>query len=111
LRDASEREEAMGHARRVGQMYAALSAANEASAQLNDERQLYQRICDILVQFGGMRLACVRLPEAGSHWLTACGYAGDAASYLTGARISVDPSLPEGRGLAGPAMRENRTMV
>jgi diguanylate cyclase (GGDEF)-like protein/PAS domain S-box-containing protein len=102
---------ALAPARRIGQMYEALSAANEASAQLHDERQLYQRICDILVQFGGMRLASVRLPKPGTHWLEACAYAGDAASYVAGARISVDPSLPEGRGLGGPAMRENRTMV
>jgi diguanylate cyclase (GGDEF)-like protein/PAS domain S-box-containing protein len=98
-------------ARRVSQMYAALSAANEASAQLADERNLYQRICDIAVQFGGMRLASVRLPRPGTHWLDPCAYAGEAASYLPDARISLDPSLPEGRGLGGPAMRENRTIV
>ena len=109
--DLSEREDAVAQARRVSQMYAALSAANEASAQLKDERHLYQRICDIAVQFGGMRLACVRLPRPGSHWLDTCAYAGAAASYLVDARISTDPSLAEGRGLAGPAMRENRTIV
>jgi diguanylate cyclase (GGDEF)-like protein/PAS domain S-box-containing protein len=109
--DLSEREDAVARARRVSQMYAALSAANEASAQLKDERHLYQRICDIAVQFGGMRLASVRLPRPGSHWLDTCAYAGAAASYLVDARISTDPSLPEGRGLGGPAMHENRTIV
>ena len=67
LQDLAEREEALAQARRVSQMYAALSAANEAAAQLKDERHLYQRICDIAVQFGGMRLACVRLPRPGTH--------------------------------------------
>ena len=98
-------------ARRVSQMYAALSAANEASAQLGDERNLYQRICDIVVQYGGMRLASVRLRRPGTHWLDTCAYAGEAAGYLPDARISLDPSLPEGRGLGGPALRENRTIV
>src|SRR6185436_14734686 len=37
--------------------------------------------------------------------------AAAAASYLVDARISIDPSLAEGRGLAGPSMRENRTIV
>ena len=111
FRDLSEREEALAQARRVSQMYAALSAANEAAAQLKDERHLYQRICDIVVQFGGMRLASVRLPRPGSHWLDTCAYAGAAASYLVDARISIDPTLPEGLGLGGPAMRENRTIV
>jgi diguanylate cyclase (GGDEF)-like protein/PAS domain S-box-containing protein len=111
FRDLGEREQAVAQARRVSQMYAALSAANEASAQLKDERHLYQRICDIVVQFGGMRLASVRLPRPGTHWLDTCAYAGAAASYLVDARISTDPSLPEGRGLGGPAMHENRTIV
>jgi diguanylate cyclase (GGDEF)-like protein/PAS domain S-box-containing protein len=111
FRDVTEREEALARAGRVSLMYAALSAANEVSAQLKDERELYQRICEIAVQFGGMRLASVRLLDAETNWLETCGCAGDAATYLGGARISVDPALPEGRGLAGPAMRENRTLV
>ena len=111
FRNLGEREQAVAQARRVSQMYAALSAANEASAQQKDERHLYQRICDIAVQFGGMRLASVRLPRPGTHWLETCAYAGAAASYLVDARISTDPTLPEGRGLGGPAMRENRTIV
>ena len=95
----------------LSQMYAALSEANEASAKLDDERALYQRICDIAVRFGGMRLASVRLPAPGSHWLDVCGCAGESSSYLESARISTDPSLPEGRGPGGQAMRENRTVV
>jgi diguanylate cyclase (GGDEF)-like protein/PAS domain S-box-containing protein len=93
------------------QMYAALSAANEASAQLDDERELYQRICDIAVQFGGMRLAAVRLPTPGTHWLEIAGSAGEGAGYLAQARVSMEPSLAEGQGLAGQAMREKRTLV
>jgi diguanylate cyclase (GGDEF)-like protein/PAS domain S-box-containing protein len=111
FRDVTVREQALARARRVSMMYAALSAANEVSAQLKDEQQLYQRICDIAVQFGGMRLASVRLLNPATKWLEPCGCAGDAATYLRGARISVDSALAEGQGLAGPAMRENRTVV
>jgi diguanylate cyclase (GGDEF)-like protein/PAS domain S-box-containing protein len=111
FRDVTEREEALAQARRVSMMYAALGAANEVSAQLKDERELYQRICDVAVQFGGMRLAAVRLLDPATKWLETCGCAGEAASYLGSARISVDPAIAEGQGLAGPAMRENRTMV
>ena len=111
FRDITEREEAHARARRMSLVYAALSAANEASAQLKDERQLYQRICDISVQLGGMKLASVRLAEPASPWLHTAACAGEGASYLADARISSDPALAEGRGLAGPALREDRTMV
>src|SRR5207244_1219758 len=68
-RDVTEREEALARARRLSLMYTALSAANEASAQLNDARQLYQRICDIAVELGGMKLATVRLLDPATRWL------------------------------------------
>ncbi|HEX6317338.1 MAG TPA: PAS domain S-box protein, partial [Burkholderiales bacterium] len=111
FRDISEREEANARARRMSLMYAALSAANEASAQLKDERELYQRICDIAVQLGGMTLASVRLHNRNTGLLDTAGCAGEAGSYVGQAPISVDPALPHGRGLGGQAMRENRTAV
>ncbi len=111
FRDITERDEAQARVRRMSLMYAALSAANEASAQLKDERELYQRICDIAVRLGGMRLATVRTLDRSSGWLESVGCAGEGASYLAGARISADPALPEGRGLAGEAMREDRATV
>jgi diguanylate cyclase (GGDEF)-like protein/PAS domain S-box-containing protein len=109
--DATGREEASARARRMGSMYAALSAAGEAAGQLEDERELYRRICEIAVQLGGMTLAAVRLHDRESGLLDTVACAGEAASYAADAPISVDPALPHGRGLGGQAMRENRTTV
>ncbi len=111
FRDVTEREEASARARRLGLMYTALSAANEASAHLDNEGELYQRICDIAVQLGGMALAAVRLHNCHTGLLDTVGHAGKAERYLVDAPISVDPALPHGRGMGGEAMRENRTTV
>ena len=111
FRDITEREEAQAHARRMGLMYAALSAANEASAKLKDERELYQCICDIAVELGGMTLASVRLHNPDTAMLDTVGCAGAAASYLVDAPISLNAELAHGRGLGAYAMRENRTTV
>ncbi len=111
FRDISEREEANARARRADQMYAALSAANEAAAHLKDERELYRSICDIAVQLGGMTLASVRLHNRETGLLEVAACAGEAGSYPAQAPISVDPALPLGQGLGGRAMRENRTEV
>jgi diguanylate cyclase (GGDEF)-like protein/PAS domain S-box-containing protein len=102
---------AQAQARRMSLMYAALSAANEASARLESESALYQRICEIAVEFGGMRLAAVRLLDRASGWLETAGCAGEAAPYVHATRMCVDAGLPEGQGLAGEAMRENRIAV
>jgi diguanylate cyclase (GGDEF)-like protein/PAS domain S-box-containing protein len=111
LRDVTEREHAEARARRLARMYAALSAATEAAAQLHDQTQLYQKICEIAVEHGDMALATVRMLEAGSRWLSMAGHAGGLSAYLPTSRISIDPALPEGQGLAGEAMREGRTTV
>ena len=111
FRDVTEREEANARARRLRLMYTALSAANEAAAQLKDEPELYQRICDIAVQLGGMALAAVRLHNRETGLLDTAGHAGEAGSYLADAPISVDAGVPHGQGLGGVAMRENRTAV
>ena len=111
FRDITEREEAQSRARRMSLMYAALSAANEASLQLEDQAQIFQRICDLAVQFGGMKLASVRVLDRATGWLEIAASAGECAAYLADTRISADPSVPEGQGLGGQAVREGRTTV
>ena len=107
----SRTDSAQARAQRMSLMYAALSAANEASARLQDERELYQRICELAVQLGGMRLAAVRVLNPETLWLDNCASAGEGAAYLAEAGVSADPAIAQGQGLAGSAVREGRTLV
>jgi diguanylate cyclase (GGDEF)-like protein/PAS domain S-box-containing protein len=111
LRDITEREQAEARARRLARMYAALSAANEAAAQLPAEKELFQKICEIAVEHGDMALATVRILARGSSWLDIAGHAGGMTQYLPTSRISTDPALPEGQGIAAEALRTGRTTV
>jgi diguanylate cyclase (GGDEF)-like protein/PAS domain S-box-containing protein len=106
--------EAMGRelaARRLRHMYAALSATNEATLKTQDSQSLYQRVCELLVEYGGLKLAAVRLVDPVTQWIETAAYAGEAESYLQGARISIDREHPELQGPTVQTIVEGRTVV
>jgi diguanylate cyclase (GGDEF)-like protein/PAS domain S-box-containing protein len=98
-------------ARRLWRMYAALSEANEAVLRTGSADALYRRVCEMLVQHGGLKLAAVRVVDPASSWADAVAYAGEPASYLAKVRVSVDPARSESRGPAALSLREGRTTV
>jgi diguanylate cyclase (GGDEF)-like protein/PAS domain S-box-containing protein len=98
-------------AKRVRRMYAALSATNEATLKSHDAQTLYRRVCELLVEHGGLKLAAVRLVDAKSQWIETAAHAGEPEAYLQGARVSIDRERPE---LQGPTVRtvvEDQTIV
>lgn len=110
-RDITARKRAELGAERVRRMYAALSNANEAIAKSEDEPSLYRRICELLVEHAGLKLATVRLVDRNTHWMELAAHAGGPMSYLEKVRVSIDRARPESRGPAVTAVLENRTLV
>ncbi|MDH5578998.1 MAG: PAS domain S-box protein, partial [Betaproteobacteria bacterium] len=98
-------------AERLRRMYAALSSANEAIFKIKDEQELFRRICELLVEHGGLKLAAVRLVDRATGWIEAAAYAGGPAKYLENARVSIDRRRPESKGPAATTVLEDRTMV
>ncbi len=91
--------------RRLGRMFAALSATNEAIMRIESPTVLYQKVCDAAVEGGKLLTAAVLLPDSDLTTLDVAAVAGLGQSQLRHARISVDASIPEGRGLVGEAFR------
>lgn len=61
--DQGRREKSMNLSTSIAQMFAALSATNEAILRAKSEDELFQRVCDAAV-FGGKLLgSCVLLAE------------------------------------------------
>ncbi|WP_256361527.1 PAS domain-containing protein, partial [Methylomonas koyamae] len=63
-RDISERRAAQAKIQRHMQLYAALSRCNKAIVQSSDEADLFLRVCQAAVEFGGMKMAWVGLLAA-----------------------------------------------
>lgn len=107
-RDITGRKAAEAKIQRYIQLYAALSQCNKAIVHCAGEEELFQQICRIAVQFGGMKMAWVGLVETGNLMLRPVASFGEAAGYLENLNISVDANSPFGHGPTGTAVRENR---
>jgi len=96
---------------RLRRMYAALSAANEAILKIEDAPTLYRRVCELLIDHGGLTLAAVRLVDPQTHWIETVAHAGKSAGYLDVARIPASAEVPGVQGPTSQAITEGRTVV
>ncbi|MEO8717150.1 MAG: PAS domain S-box protein [Burkholderiales bacterium] len=110
-RDVTSRKRAELAAERLRRMYAALSSANEAIIKIDDEQALFRRICELLVEHGGLKLAAVRLVNRTTGWMDLAAHAGGPTAYIEKVRVSLDRERAESRGPAVTTVLENRTLV
>ena len=90
------------------QLYAVLSATNEAILRATSGTELYQRVCDAATGSGLIMIAAVLVPDETGFLRVA---ASSGPTKLPTLRISIDASRPEGRGLAGTAFQTRRACV
>jgi diguanylate cyclase (GGDEF)-like protein/PAS domain S-box-containing protein len=97
--------------RRQRDLYAALSEVNQfVVLQDPPPEAIFDAVCRIAVEYGGLQLAWVGLPDE-TGWVQPQAAYGEASDYLDELAISVDPQRPESRGPTGTAMREDRHVV
>jgi len=110
-RDITAQKRAEHSMRRLGRMYAVLSATNEAILRVSSPDALYQQMCEAVVHGGQYIATGVILAEPGSVWVRIAASAGAGAQRLRETRISIEESRPEGKGLVGIAFRSRRPAV
>jgi diguanylate cyclase (GGDEF)-like protein/PAS domain S-box-containing protein len=96
---------------RLGRMYTALSATNEAILRAQSPEELYQKVCDAAVHGGKFISTIVMAVTPGETWVRLVASTGLSEERLREARVSVDVSLPEGQGMIGTAYRTRRPAV
>ncbi len=110
-RDVRARNAAEASARRANEALRALSRANAALSQANDERDLFKRVCEALTSSRGYPLAWVGLVAGGDdRTVTIAAAAGDAQTYLDGLQVTYDDG-PRGQGPTGKAIRTGEIQV
>jgi diguanylate cyclase (GGDEF)-like protein/PAS domain S-box-containing protein len=110
-RDITDRKLAEMRIMRLNRFFSTLSATNAAIARTRDQDSLFRAICRIAVSDGGLGSAWIRMHDPDSRELNVVAYSGVSKNYLSDLRVSSNPAVPEGRGLASRAFRENRVMV
>jgi len=108
--DITGRKQAELRSRQIGRLYAALSMSNAAILHCATPGELFEKICQIVVQYGGMKLAWVGEIDQAAGKILPVSADGAGREYLDGIDISLSADDPRGRGATGTAGRENRAI-
>ncbi len=111
MHDISQRWLAEEKIRLLGQMFAALSATNETILHSKSPEELYQRVCNAAVDDGKFITTGVLLFDPETTWVRVAAASGIGGDRLREARISLDESIPEGKGMVGTTFRTGKPCV
>jgi len=106
--DYTERKRVEERIARLSRTQAILSGIDHAIIHIPDRQKLLDEVCRVTVEKGGFKLAWVGMvaPDGLVQPVAQAGVTG----YLDGIRVKTE-DVPEGRGPAGTAIRENRATV
>lgn len=96
---------------RLAQIYAALAQTNRVARQTETEKELFQAVCRIAVEQGGIKMAWIGMTPPGSEHIEPIARYGEHLNYLDDLFVSVSSTVPEGCGPTGLALREGRAIV
>jgi signal transduction histidine kinase len=90
---------------RMNRLYSVLSQTNHAIIRATERGSLFEEICRIAVEQGGLLMAWIGLVDEDSGLVRPAAWYGKNEGYLDNIRISVFEE-PEGMGPSGRAIRE-----
>jgi diguanylate cyclase (GGDEF)-like protein/PAS domain S-box-containing protein len=106
--DMTERKASAARIERLTKLYRALSEVNQAIVHCTSEAELFQKICCVAVEFGGINMAWVGLADNANKRVVPVASCGEGKEYLDGIQISTDAGDPFGNGPTGSSIRENK---
>jgi len=110
-RDISQRNRANAELRRLNRALSALGRCNEALVHATDQAQLLNRICEIVVQVGGYRMAWVGFAEKDSDKTVRCmAKSGLNDGYIEKAQITWNDA-ERGCGPVGTAIKTGEVSI
>src|SRR3569833_580341 len=104
--DITERKESENKIRFLSRIYATLSQTNQAVIECAHEPALFDRVCRIVGESGGMKMAWIGKPDEASDLIKPVACYGSGTEYLDDIVISRRGELHEGNGHAGLSYRE-----
>ncbi len=90
---------------RINQLYAAWTQSADIIVRESDEVKLLNEVCRIIVSHVAFKLVWVGITEP-EGWVRAVAASHPDSSFLRNIKVSIDETLPEGRGPMGTAIRE-----
>jgi PAS domain S-box-containing protein len=93
-------------------LYATVSQVNKMIIYAREAEDLFRRVCDIVVDAGGFRMAWVGIVDPVTRIVVPVCHMGYEAGYLSIRKISIDPRpMGTGTGPTGTAVRERQHYI
>jgi diguanylate cyclase (GGDEF)-like protein/PAS domain S-box-containing protein len=105
--DITQRREQEEKFERLNNFYAILTKISQAIVQIQNEDELFTRVCDIAVELDHVRMAWIGKPDASAETIVPVAAAGVQAPCLEDWLFSFNPESPEW-GPAGQALQGGR---
>ncbi len=106
-RDVTAYHQARERLQRLNRLYRVLTGVNETIAATHDTQRLFDEVCRVMVEVGGLRLAWIGTPDAAAGVIRPVAQAGQHGDYLAQTRVSLSDDA-WGQGPTGVAFREGR---
>lgn len=111
LQDITENKKIEENLYKSNRLYAVISQVNQATVHIKDREMLFQEICNISIDYGKFVMAWIGLIDKSTKQVVPFVFAGQESGYLSSIpSISVD-DIPEGRGIIGTSIREDKCSV
>jgi diguanylate cyclase (GGDEF)-like protein/PAS domain S-box-containing protein len=110
LQDMTERKQAEEKIKRLNRVYAVLSGINGLIVRVRDRDELFREACRLAVEAGKFRMAWIGLVDREAMLVKPVAWHGPDAEYIHLMPLGLVDTEPQGRGLAGRAVRE-RTAI
>lgn len=108
---ASEKIRTEAQKERLARMLAALNATNEAIMRAKSRADLFDLVCEAAVRGARFSSTAIALVQPGSEFLRIAAVKGPNANEMTDLQIAATDKLPQGRGLAGTAIRTRQPCI
>jgi PAS domain S-box-containing protein len=109
-RDITIRKQHELEIERLGRLYSALSFVNQAIVHSTSRQELFQKVCQGLVEKGGFRMAWIGWHDPPSQTLVPAAACGDGDDYLKMIHVPTGNG-PEARGPLAASFREHRISI
>ncbi len=106
VQDITDAQAARAKIEQLSRLYATLSGCSRAIMRSTSETELFQRVCEDLVNIGGMATAWLARTGADGQTLVTVGRAGRDRDVVDGLGITMNPDLPGGQVPCARAIRD-----
>lgn len=110
LMDVTDRRLAEERVERLSRLYRTRSDTNEAIVRAASEAELFQRVCDVVLGLGGLRVVRISTVDRERNALVETAIAGEPRPAIWH-ELPLDPAQPKGKALGCEAVRQGRALV